>query len=71
MAPSAFVTLSELPLTPNGKVDRKALPEPERNGGEAGSDYVAARTPVEEVLSGIWEQVLKMEQVGMHDEFSS
>ena len=65
MTPSAFVTLSELPLTPNGKVDRKALPEPERNGAEAGSAYVAARTPVEEVLSGIWEQVLKTE-AGRH-----
>jgi amino acid adenylation domain-containing protein/FkbM family methyltransferase len=69
MAPSAFVTLTELPLTSNGKVDRKALPEPERNAAETGAEYVAARTPVEEVLSGIWEQVLKTEQVGINTNF--
>jgi acyl-coenzyme A synthetase/AMP-(fatty) acid ligase len=69
MVPSAFVPVTELPLTPNGKVDRDALPEPERNAAEASSGYVAARTPVEEVLSGIWEQVLKTEQVGIHANF--
>jgi len=69
MAPSTFVTLTELPLTSNGKVDRKALPEPERNAAETGAEYVAARNPVEEVLSGIWEQVLKTEQVGIHANF--
>jgi amino acid adenylation domain-containing protein len=69
MVPAAFVTLPELPLTPNGKVDRKALPEPEGNAAEAGAQYVAARTPVEEVLSGIWEQVLKTEPVGIHANF--
>jgi amino acid adenylation domain-containing protein len=66
MVPSAFVTLEEMPLTPNGKVDRKALPKPERSGGDA---YVAARTPVEEVLVGIWEQLLKLERVGVHENF--
>jgi amino acid adenylation domain-containing protein len=69
MVPSAFVTLEEIPLTPNGKVDRKALPEPERSGGEAGTGYVAARTPVEEVLCGIWEQLLKVERVSIDENF--
>jgi len=69
MMPSAFVTLEEVPLTPNGKVDRKALPEPEWNGREASSRFVAARTPVEEMLCGIWEQLLKTEQVGVHENF--
>jgi acyl carrier protein len=69
MVPSAFVMLTALPLTPNGKVNRQALPEPGQGGGEAGQDYVAARTPVEEVLCGMWEQVLKVEQVGVHDNF--
>ena len=68
MVPSAFVTLEEIPLTPNGKVDRKALPEPEWVA-EASSGFVAARTLVEEVLTGIWEQVLDVERVGVHDNF--
>ena len=68
MVPSAFVTLAEVPLTPNGKVDRKALPAPEW-GGEANSGFVAARTPVEEMLCGIWEQLLKRDQVGIHENF--
>src|SRR6185295_13412407 len=68
MVPSAVVFLDELPLTPNGKVDRKALPEPEWIS-EASSVFVAARTPIEEVLSGIWEQVLSVERVGAHDNF--
>ncbi len=67
MVPSAFVTMAEMPLTPNGKVDRKALPAAEYSGGEAG--YVAPRTPVEEVLSGIWKQVLRVERVGVHESF--
>src|SRR6185295_2187884 len=66
MVPAVVVFLEELPLTPNGKVDRRALPKPERIGGDA---YVAARTPVEEVLAGIWEQLLKLERVGIHENF--
>ncbi|HEX2077170.1 MAG TPA: amino acid adenylation domain-containing protein, partial [Longimicrobium sp.] len=67
MVPSAFVFLDALPLTPNGKVDRKALPAPELAPAE--DRYVAPRTPVEEVLAGIWAEVLRLERVGANDSF--
>jgi len=69
MVPSAFVTLEALPLTPSGKVNRRALPVPDRVRPELEGVYVAPRTPTEEVLTGIWAQVLGVEQVGVHDDF--
>ncbi|MFE2407683.1 amino acid adenylation domain-containing protein [Kitasatospora sp. NPDC059408] len=67
MAPSAFVVLETLPLTPNGKIDRAALPAPEFSGDAAG--YVAPRTPVEEGLARVWAEILKVDRVGMEDDF--
>ncbi|MFP2933686.1 condensation domain-containing protein, partial [Pyxidicoccus sp. 3LG] len=67
MVPSAFVVLDALPLTPNGKVDRKALPVPEAPISTA--EQVAPRTPTEELLAGIWAQVLGLERVGADDHF--
>ena len=69
MLPSAFVTLKAMPLTPNGKIDRKALPAPELNRRETENEFVAPRTPTEELLVGIWMEVLGIEQVGIHDNF--
>ncbi|MUG94289.1 amino acid adenylation domain-containing protein [Scytonema sp. UIC 10036] len=68
MVPSAIVILESLPLTPNGKVNRRALPAPDISS-EFSDRYVAPRTPVEEILSLIWTQVLKVERVGIHDRF--
>src|SRR5205823_5797689 len=67
MVPSAFVGLPALPLTPNGKVDRRALPAPEGRGMTEG--YVPPCTPTEELLAGIWAEVLRQERVGRHDNF--
>ncbi len=53
-----FRDAGALPLTSNGKVDRRALPAPEQAEAELGGDYVAPRTPVEEMLAGIWSEVL-------------
>ncbi|HEY9666644.1 MAG TPA: condensation domain-containing protein, partial [Coleofasciculaceae cyanobacterium] len=69
MIPSAFVLLSALPLTPNGKVDRRALPAPEATTLEGETIFVAPRTPVEEVLTNLWVEVLNLERVGIHNNF--
>jgi amino acid adenylation domain-containing protein/non-ribosomal peptide synthase protein (TIGR01720 family) len=68
MVPSAFVTLEEFPLSPNGKLDRRALPAPDYSAA-TGHGYVAPRTEAEQVLSGIWAEVLGVDQVGAEDNF--
>jgi len=61
--------LDELPLTPNGKVDRKKLPVPGQTRAALETEYVAPRTPVEEQLAKIWSEVLRVERIGIHDNF--
>ncbi|MBD2540829.1 amino acid adenylation domain-containing protein, partial [Coleofasciculus sp. FACHB-SPT36] len=68
MVPSAFVVLKALPLTPNGKIDRSALPAPETIKPVADT-FVAPRNSVEEVLAGIWVHLLKLQKVGIYDNF--
>ena len=67
MIPGAFVTLDRLPLTDNGKVDRTALPQPAGVRPELDNDYVAPQTDKEALLSGIWANVLELDQVGVQD----
>jgi thioesterase domain-containing protein/acyl carrier protein len=67
MVPSAFVVLEALPLTSNGKVDRKALPAPSRVQAE--ETYVAPRTQTETRLAALWQELLAVPRVGVHDDF--
>jgi len=69
MVPAAFVILDAFPLTPNGKIDRKALPTPDLANLELADDFVAPRTPFEELLAGIWAEVIGLKQVGIHSNF--
>jgi amino acid adenylation domain-containing protein len=69
MIPSAFVSLSKMPLTPNGKVDRRALPKPDGLIQDQENVFVAPRTPLEELIAGIWCQVLGMQKVSRNDNF--
>jgi amino acid adenylation domain-containing protein len=67
MLPSAYVVLEALPLTPNGKLDRRALPAPDADAGPA--SFAAPRTPTEEVLAGIFADVLGAARVDAHADF--
>lgn len=69
MVPSAFVFLDSLPQTPNGKIDRNALPAPESVRAVPQKDFVAPRTPVEEKLAAMWAEVLRIEKVGINENF--
>jgi hypothetical protein len=65
MLPQAYIRLDKLPLTVNGKLDRKALPIPEFKGEE----YVAPRNELEQSVAHIWQELLKVERVGIQDDF--
>jgi amino acid adenylation domain-containing protein len=69
MLPSAFVTLDALPLTPSGKVDRRRLPAPGASRPEIGQGYIAPRTELEKMLAEMWQSVLRVSDVGVHDNF--
>src|SRR5262249_24573165 len=68
MVPSAFVALASLPLTANGKVDRRALPVPDGMLARS-EELVAPRTATEEMLAGIWAEVLRLPTIGVFDDF--
>jgi surfactin family lipopeptide synthetase A len=67
LVPNTFVILDDLPLTPSGKCDRRSLPIPETQA--LSNDYIAPKSPTEEILAQIWGQVLKIERVSREDNF--
>ena len=69
MIPSTFKFLRALPLTSNGKIDRRQLPDPASEGEVESTTYAAPRTSLEEIVAGIWGHILKIEKVGIHDNF--
>jgi len=68
MVPSIFVPLEKLPLNPNGKVDQRALPVPKPEQLTS-TDEEAALTPLEQVIAGIWSEILDIDHVGAHENF--
>ena len=69
MVPSAFVFLNALPLTPNGKIDRRNLPAPDHARPALDVEFAGPRTSLEELLVGIWSEVMALEPLGIHDNF--
>ncbi|MFI0487359.1 non-ribosomal peptide synthase/polyketide synthase [Actinomadura sp. 9N215] len=69
MIPVAFVTLAELPLTVTGKIDRQALPAPGGQRPRLAAEYVEPATAIELVLADVWRDVLRLDHVGVHDDF--
>ena len=69
MMPSAFVLMDALPLTTNGKVDRQSLPAPDSDRPELEVVYQAPQTELEQAIATIWQEVLHLDKVGIHDNF--
>jgi amino acid adenylation domain-containing protein len=69
MIPSGYVWLERMPVTTNGKLDRAALPEVVEGVGGSEGEYVAPSGPVEELLAGIWSEVLGTKEIGANDNF--
>jgi amino acid adenylation domain-containing protein len=69
MIPSAFVVLDRMPLTSNGKLDQSALPAPVEGTSLTEVEFVPPQTEEEEALALIWARLLKVERVGMNDNF--
>ncbi|HEX4604138.1 MAG TPA: phosphopantetheine-binding protein, partial [Candidatus Angelobacter sp.] len=69
MVPAAFVMIEAMPTTPNGKIDRKALPAPVHAVARKTRDWSPPATATEVTLARIWESLLKVEKVGIHESF--
>lgn len=69
MIPAHFVNLDAMPLSPNGKIDRQKLPAPEYVRTQSAAEYVAPRNNIEEKLAKIWAEVLRLDKVGVNENF--
>nr|WP_235918056.1 non-ribosomal peptide synthetase [Paenibacillus lutrae] len=69
MIPSFFIKLDEFPLTPNQKIDKKALPAPLLHASLDDERYEAPANSIEETLVRLWQEVLEVPKVGIHDNF--
>jgi amino acid adenylation domain-containing protein len=69
MVPAAIVLLDALPLSPNGKIDYAALPEPELGVGQPTGEHAAPRDDLEKTLATIWQDLLRVPQIGLRDNF--
>lgn len=69
MVPSGFVILDQIPLTVSGKVDRHALPDVDHEHSDLAASYVGPRSETENVITQIWQQVLDVKKLGIHDNF--
>jgi amino acid adenylation domain-containing protein/FkbM family methyltransferase len=69
MVPAQFVLMQKFPLTANGKLDRQALPRPEHDAAKPAGEFVRPQTETEKALALIWSELLKAENVGIHDDF--
>ncbi|MBE1491977.1 non-ribosomal peptide synthetase [Plantactinospora soyae] len=69
LVPAAFVALPAFPLTTSGKVDRAALPVPDPGDADGRAPYVAPRNAAERLVARAWTELLKVDQVGAHDDF--
>ena len=69
MVPSTFIIIDNLPLTPNGKVNRTALTPPDGIRPELDRELVTPRTEIEEMVAQVWRELLRLDLVGVHDNF--
>ncbi|UCG25390.1 MAG: AMP-binding protein [Chloroflexota bacterium] len=69
MLPSQFVIMAAFPQTASGKIDRQALPQPETARPELANSYIAPRSSLERELVRLWENILNIHPIGIHDDF--
>lgn len=69
MVPGVFVVMNEFPVTPSGKIDRLRFPAPEQEHLNLSSENVAPRNPTEQALGKIWTEVLRVQRIGITDNF--
>ncbi|MEW2813285.1 condensation domain-containing protein, partial [Streptomyces massasporeus] len=69
MVPALCVTVDQLPRTVGGKVDRGCLPDPDQHRPALSESYEAPRTPAEQAVAEVWQEVLQLDRIGVHDNF--